>query len=278
VVDLRENFRIISVFEPSSLDLGTPGNDFEAFAQKCRLLVPAERALTASTSRFSAIQDLKNSEQPAGSTLDELNYYQAAHARAAECNATICIQLMTDLLALRPRVNLEYQKIKEQLLSQNFDLASVTPEQLSEKFAETWKSNIQINREKFKLSESDMMELQQGSNQLAQGLQSLKRPLVMPEVLIGDKWTEMMQRRLKQLKDLAGTFAPTPMSIGCPSCGSETSPDQIFCADCGARLDAPKTLRPQPVQRCPNLQCSQPVPIGANFCPVCGTRIRRASK
>ena len=49
----------------------------------------------------------------------------------------------------------------------------------------------------------------------------------------------------------------------CSLCGARLTPDDTFCATCGAPARNP--------ERCP--ECSQPVRGGARFCPACGTRL-----
>lgn len=236
------------------------------FVKQAKLLVEADQALTASTNRYSMRNRAANDD------------HESAYAGDIARDAAACSDLVGSLLSLEPNLNLAWSRCRNQILSTGVPLTPKNPDELAENVAREWEKAIPLVRETLNLSESEMRAMAKPSDDLVQGLRNLKGPIQLPERLLDEGWVEMMGLRLKQLKDLAGTFAPTPMPIGCPNCGSETSPDQMFCVNCGARLDAPKTLQPQPVQRCPNLQCGQPVPVGANFCPVCGTRVKRASR
>jgi hypothetical protein len=199
---LPEHLRNVSVFEPSELSLEPAANDLEALAQNSRLLLAAMRAFTLSVNRFEAIQAFRETEQPASPTLEELNRYQTAQANAAAHNAATCAQLIADLLALRPRVNLVWEQLRRQSLSQGFDPASKPPDEIGKKFGELWKSNIQTYQEKFRFSDTEMTQLEQASYQLEERLRGANAPVVLPDMLLSDEWAEMMQAKLNELRGL----------------------------------------------------------------------------
>ena len=52
----------------------------------------------------------------------------------------------------------------------------------------------------------------------------------------------------------------------CPKCGNPIAENDIFCGNCGTKIEKPKGLR------CAN--CGQPVNEGDIFCGICGAKIR----
>lgn len=51
----------------------------------------------------------------------------------------------------------------------------------------------------------------------------------------------------------------------CPKCGNPIAENDIFCGNCGVKIEKPKGLR------CAN--CGQPVNTGDTFCGNCGAKI-----
>lgn len=64
----------------------------------------------------------------------------------------------------------------------------------------------------------------------------------------------------------------------CPKCGAPVEPDQVFCVNCGTRLDAEleseeaeTSEEPEAEGACP--RCGAPAEAGQSFCIVCGNRL-----
>lgn len=53
--------------------------------------------------------------------------------------------------------------------------------------------------------------------------------------------------------------------IKCIYCNRENKDGSVYCSQCGKKL--PQT------EVCGNPKCRNPLPIGATFCPECGTRV-----
>jgi hypothetical protein len=62
----------------------------------------------------------------------------------------------------------------------------------------------------------------------------------------------------------------TAETSACPSCGSEVTPGQKFCPECGTKLGAapPTPQTPPPLKRCP--QCGAELGPDLKFCTECG--------
>lgn len=54
----------------------------------------------------------------------------------------------------------------------------------------------------------------------------------------------------------------------CQNCGAPVEEDQVFCVNCGNRLESPKE---EEENTCPN--CGAPVEEGQGFCIVCGMKL-----
>lgn len=91
-----------------------------------------------------------------------------------------------------------------------------------------------------------------------------------------------LDMNMKQLADPAAVEEPEEyQGEVCPKCGAPVEPDQVFCVNCGARLDeeeaetevhieASDTEEPQE-NTCPN--CGAPVEEGQGFCIICGMKL-----
>lgn len=94
----------------------------------------------------------------------------------------------------------------------------------------------------------------------------------------------------RQMKRLTGAEAPAleeePSQLTeyqgsvCPKCGAPVEPDQVFCVNCGARLDTEMEKEEVETSQeaeagsvCP--RCGAPVESGQSFCVVCGNRLRK---
>lgn len=92
--------------------------------------------------------------------------------------------------------------------------------------------------------------------------------------------------RLRQPEAAAPAAAPSPapapaaqpaapaepaQAITCPSCGADTTPGELFCGECGAKLAAPQ---PEPAVAAAAPAAPGPsAPTGATICPGCGAQI-----
>ncbi|WP_417898812.1 zinc ribbon domain-containing protein [Bacillus haimaensis] len=84
------------------------------------------------------------------------------------------------------------------------------------------------------------------------------------EAIIGlDK---QMYVATRQIAELSKT---TQNGVVC-SCGTMNGMNDKFCGGCGAKMEQPAEIDLSTASSCS--QCEEIVPVGANFCPCCGSR------
>jgi hypothetical protein len=77
---------------------------------------------------------------------------------------------------------------------------------------------------------------------------------------------KQMYMATTQIAELSKT---TQNGVLC-SCGTMNGMNDKFCGGCGAKIEQPAEIDLSTASSCS--QCEEIVPVGANFCPCCGSR------
>jgi uncharacterized OB-fold protein len=205
-------------------------------------------------------------------------------------NAAACSKLVEDLLSLEPKLNLAWSRWRDEILSAGVSQTPKSPDELEEEFARLWEQQLPLLRDILNLSESEMEKIAKPPDQLIQKIRDPIPPTELPQEFLDNKWTQMMHKRLEQLKGLAEAgaraAAPSVRLNTCPRCGSTITVGQKFCATCGnAVVTQPQPLPPRP-QRVPSAprpiartcgRCGATVSPGKRFCRSCGANLQETA-
>jgi len=81
-----------------------------------------------------------------------------------------------------------------------------------------------------------------------------------------DTVEETPEETVEEVEETVETIQETESSqtiVNCPQCNAELTPEDKFCTECGAKIEA--------ITNCP--KCSAPIQPGTEFCTECGTNI-----
>lgn len=225
----RYDFHIVSKFKPHSFNLEPPRTDFEAasqdFAKQLAFLTIAQNALRESLERYYSLRDLRKMYYSAD-LRKKIRNYEIDQTEAIAHNAVACAQLIDGLLTLRPKMNSAWLQLREVLLTRITPDFSLTSQELSSKFAELWKTNMLSFQKNFNLTGIQMEEVMQVVDQMIKD-QNFRSEI--PNVLLDERWKEMMQATSAQLRRLSTLYRHLNMvlreSLGLPP--AESSPETL---------------------------------------------------
>jgi hypothetical protein len=194
----RDDFQIVSWFEPVAFKLQKPANDLEATWQN----FTAKNVRLASAMR-SLVLSLERCEGAAVATGTRARAAEIKQIEAIVHNATACAQWLDEIAALRSEVNLAWGQLRHELVSAGYGTDSMTPREWRDNLTKVWQASKPGLHRKYKLLSSDLMELE---GVVDQRIQEQSSPPNLPRMLLDATWAKSTKDVAAHLRNLSTAY------------------------------------------------------------------------
>jgi len=208
----RHDFNSVSKFKPFAFALRTPQSELEStfqnFDKQCAFLAFALDALAQSLGRYDSVSALREKYQSTKHVSSALIKSRALaetnQADAIAHNAAACAGFVDSLVLSAPKVNSAWLELKQKFNAGGNAGVSLTPQELSSKFATQWRADMPEFQESFRLNN---LQVDQAIQQVNRMVLEQKFAAELPKTLLDANWHAAMQTLSPQLRQLSVTYA-----------------------------------------------------------------------